>query len=443
MPIQYQSQRLMRQRRKAALKRRRIAILDIGSTKIACMILQLSPELRSEPIGVRDAHAFYELYRVIGVATTRSRGIRFGEICTMDEAERAIRTAISGAQKMAQTRVDHVIACFSGGLPQSFSVSGRTELGGGSVTESDIGRVLGSCESPERNASREAIHAMPVNFQVDDRSELVDPRGLTGSHLSVDTHLLTIQGQALTNLQLCIRQCDLEIAGVAFAGYASGLASLVDDEREFGAVCVDLGGGSSTVSIFLKNHMIFADSVRLGGSHITSDISKGLQIPFEVSERIKTLHGGVTVTGADDREMIELVSSDDADRDYRRVSRAELIGVIKPRMEEILEEVRSRMENGGFGHLPSRRIVLTGGGSLLHGLDRLAARVLGQEVRLGRPLRIAGLPQAASGPAFSATVGLTLHTVLPQDECWDFHAPDLALDGLSFGNMVRWLRENW
>ncbi len=433
----------MRQLRKTALKRRRVAILDIGTSKIACMILQLSPDLRSEPVGVRDAHAFYELYRVIGVATTRSRGIRFGEICTMDEAERAIRTAVSGAQKMAQTRVDHVVACFSGGLPKSFSVSGTTELGSGSVTESDIGRVLESCDFPEDGSRREALHDMPVNFEVDDRSELVDPRGLTGSQLSVDTHLLTVQSQALSNLRMCIERCDLELAGIAYAGYASGLASLVDDEREYGAVSVDLGGGSSTVSIFLKNHMIFADSVRLGGSHITSDISKGLQIPFEVSERIKTLHGGVTVTGADDREMIELVSADQADGDYRRVSRAELIGVIKPRMEEILEEVRSCMARGGFAHLPSRRIVLTGGGSLLHGLDRLAARVLGQEVRLGRPLRIAGLPQAASGPAFSATVGLTLHTVFPQDECWDFQAQDTALDGLSIGNMVRWFRQNW
>ena len=424
MSMQYQSQRLMRQRRMAALKRRRVAILDIGSTKIACMILQLSPELRFVPAGIRDAHAFSKFYRVIGVATTRSRGICFGEIYTMNEAERAIRTAINGAQKMAQTQVDHVIACFAGGLPRSFSVTGRTELGGGSVTESDIRTALSRCESPERDASREAIHAMPVNFQVDDRSDLIDPCGLTGSRLSVDTHLVTVQGKALTNLQRCIRQCDLELAGVAFAGYASGLASLLVNERELGAVCIDLGGGNSTVSIFLKNRMIYADSIRMGGSHISSDISKELKIPFEVSERIKILHGRVTVTGADDREMVELPSSGKAGRENRRVSRAELIGVIKPRMEKILEEVRLRMDSGGFGHLPSRRIVLTGGGSRLHGLDRLAARILGQETRLGHPLRIAGLPQAASGPAFSAIVGLTLHTALPQDECWDFHARD-------------------
>ena len=443
MPGLYQSQRLMRQKRKAALQRRRVAILDLGTTKVACMILQLAPELKSEPIGTRDANSFFGLFRVIGVSTTRSRGIRFGEIDSMQETERAVRTVVQAAQRMASVRVDHVIACFSGASPRSYGVHGSTELRGGVVTELDIGRVIGECEMPEQDEGREPVHAMPVNFQVDERRDLVDPRGLIGSQLSVDMHLLTVKKQVMENLLNCVLRCDLELAGVASAAYASGLASLVEDERELGAVCIDLGGGCSSLSIFLRNHMVFSDTVRMGGDHLTMDIAKGLNVSFGTAERLKTLHGGVTITGADDRELIDLGSAGHTDRDFRRITRAELIGVIKPRMEEILEEIRNRMEAGGLHQLPSRRVVLTGGGSLLHGLDRLASRILGHQVRLGRPIRIAGLPQAAAGPAFSSIVGLTLHTVLPQDECWDFRSPDTFLDGVSFGRVVRWLRENW
>ena len=186
---------------------------------------------------------------------------------------------------------------------------------------------------------------------------------------------------------------DLELAGIASSAYVSGVSSLVEDEQELGAACVDMGGGSTGISIFMKKHMIYADSVRMGGDHVTSDISKGLQVPLVVAERIKTKHGGVHATGMDDREMIETGGdSGDWEKDRRQISRTELIGIMRPRVEEILEEVRARLDAAGFDSLPSQQIVLTGGASQIPGLDMLANRILGQRVRMGRPLRVQGLP---------------------------------------------------
>jgi cell division protein FtsA len=205
-----------------------------------------------------------------------------------------------------------------------------------------------------------------------------------------------------------------------------------------------MGGGTTSISVFLKKHMICADSLRLGGDHVSLDISKGLELPIAVAERIKTLHGGVQATGMDDREMIDLSGdSGDWERDRRRISRTELIGIMRPRVEEILEEVRGRLDAAGFDHLPGQQIVLTGGASQIPGLDGLAARILGQRVRLGRPLRVQGLPQAATGPGFSAAIGLALFAANPQDEWWDFEAPSALYPAKSLRRAVRWLRENW
>ena len=218
----------------------------------------------------------------------------------------------------------------------------------------------------------------------------------------------------------------------------------VEDEQELGSACIDMGGGSTGISIFMKKHMIFADSVRLGGDHVTSDISKGLQVPLVVAERIKTKHGGVVATGMDDREMIEIGGdSGDWDKDRRQVSRTELIGIIRPRVEEILEDVAARLNAGFFDQLPSQQIVLTGGASQIPGLDGLASRILGQRVRMGRPLRVQGLPQAATGPAFSGAVGLSLFAAHPQDEWWDFDIPTERYPARSIKRALKWFKDNW
>ncbi|KRS14626.1 cell division protein FtsA [Roseovarius atlanticus] len=440
----YESQRAMRNMRRAAMQRGVVAVLDVGTSKIACLVLRFdgSDRLReTEGVGALAGQAGF---RVIGAATTRSRGVRYGEITTMAETERAIRTALQAAQKMANIRVDHVIACFSGAEPRSYGLAGQVSLEASTVSEQDISRVLSSCDVPDFGEGREVLHAQPVNFALDHRSGLDDPRGQLGQDLAVDMHMLTVDGAAIQNLAHCVKRCDLELAGLASSAYVSGISALVEDEQELGAACIDMGGGSAGVSIFMKKHMIYADSVRIGGEHVTGDISMGLQVPHATAERIKTFYGGVVATGMDDREMIEIGGeTGDWEHDRRTVSRAELIGIMRPRVEEILEEVRARLDAAGFQHLPSQQIVLTGGGSQIPGLDGLATRILGQQVRLGRPLRVHGLPQAATGAGFASAVGMCLFAANPQDEWWDFEIPVDRYPARSLKRAVKWFKDNW
>ncbi|ALI54765.1 cell division protein FtsA [Celeribacter marinus] len=439
----YAAQRAMRNMRNAALQRGVVAILDVGTSKIACLVLRFDGDRFAGSEGV-GSMAGQSSFRVIGAATTRSRGVRFGEIDAMSETERAIRTAVQAAQKMAQTRVDHVIACFSGGAPRSYGLDGQVEVDGNIVSEQDVARVLAACDQPDYGAHREVLHAQPVNFALDHRSGLGDPRGQIGQTLACDMHMLTVDSATIQNLLYCIKRCDLEVAGLASGAYVSGISALVEDEQELGAACVDLGGGSTDVSIFMKKHMIYADSVRMGGEHVTSDIAMGLQIPTATAERIKTFYGGVHATGMDDREMIEVGGdSGDWDKDRRTVSRSDLIAIMRPRVEEILEGVRERLDAAGFEHLPSQQIVLTGGGSQIPGLETLAPKILGQQVRIGRPLRVQGLPQAATGAAFASAVGLCLFAAHPQDEWWDFEVPVDSYPARSLKRAVRWFKENW
>ncbi|HKL55612.1 MAG: cell division protein FtsA [Roseovarius sp.] len=440
----YETQRAMRNMRKAAMQRGVVAVLDVGTSKIACLVLRFDGSARlvdSDGIGAMAGQAGF---RVIGAATTRSRGVRFGEVNAMAETERAIRTALQAAQKMAGIRVDHVIGCFAGAAPRSYGLAGAVDLEGRNVSEQDVSRVLSACDVPDYGEGREVLHAQPVNFALDHRSGLEDPRGQMGQTLSTDMHMLTVDGAAIQNIAHCVKRCDLELAGLASSAYVSGISALVEDEQELGAACIDLGGGTAGVSIFIKKHMIYADSVRMGGDHVTGDISMGLQVPQATAERIKTFYGGVVATGQDDRDMIEIGGeTGDWEHDRRTVSRAELIGIMRPRVEEILEEVRARLDAAGFDHLPSQQIVLTGGGSQIPGLDGLASKILGHQVRLGRPLRVHGLPQAATGPGFSSAVGMCLFAANPQDEWWDFEIPVDRYPARSLKRAVKWFKDNW
>lgn len=440
----FESQRYMRERLRAALRRGTVGVLDIGSSKIACLILKIDPErLEAPPAPGRRAQAGLDAIRVAGFANTQSRGVAMGEISVMDEAERGIRTVLSKAQKYAGERVDEVIVSLSGAQPRSYGVSGEAAVAQGEVTARDIGAALARCDLPDFGQGRDVIHAQPVNFTLDHRTGLADPRGQVGARIAVDMHMLTVSHAAIRNLAHAVRRCDLDLAGVATSAYAAGLSALVEDELELGAACIDLGAETTSVSVFLRRHMIFADMLRLGGAHVTQDISHAFAAPIEDAERAKIKHGETQTTSRDDREMIELRRfGSERQFERRMITRTELIGVIRPRMEEILEEARMRLEAAGFEYLPSQRVVLTGGASQLPGLEELAQRILGRQVRTGRPLRIQGLPQAATAAQFSALVGLAAHAARPQDECWDFDAPGRHGQP-RLRKALRWFRENW
>jgi cell division protein FtsA len=192
--------------------------------------------------------------------------------------------------------------------------------------------------------------------------------------------------------------------------YASGLSALVDDEAEMGCAVVDLGGGTTSVGVFSHGHLVHTDAVAVGGQHVTMDIARGLTTRVSAAERLKTLYGSAISSSADERDMIAVPQVDEDERDVsNHVPKSHLVRIIKPRVEEILEVVRERLKSAGFASQAGRRVVLTGGASQLVGLPETARRILQGQVRVGRPLGIKGLPEAAKGPAFSAVVGLLVY----------------------------------
>lgn len=440
--------RSMRGRLQTAVRRGRVAVIDIGSSKITCLILKLDSARFAEMEAREDrANALFGAVEVVGARTVQSRGIRRGEIIDMDEATRAVRLALLTAERMAAPRidrVDHAIVSFSGGMPRSFSTVGEVQTETGQVTERDISNALAAAEEPPIGLGRQILHAQPVDVTVDYQSGITDPRGMTGRRLSVALHVLTVATRPLADLMECIKQCDLDLAGVVNGAYAAGLSALVEDEQRLGSICIDMGGGTTSFSIFLRDHLICADQIRLGGSHVTADIAAGLMMRYAAAERIKTLHGGVVPTSADDRELIDAPRRGEEESPERRqISRGMLIGVIRPRVEEIFRMLAEHINALGVADMPGCAVVLTGAASQMPGIDEMATRVLGRRPRIGRPLRIAGLPQALSGPDYATAVGLAIYAMRPHDELWDFEVPRPMTARGRASEMFRWLATNW
>ena len=442
----FQGQKVFSKRRELAIRKGVLGVLDIGSSKITCFALEF-PKVNSienytsdEGLISKSAPAF----RVVGVSSTKSRGVRFGEVFEMDEAEQAIRTAVSGAQKMAKTVIEDVLVCFSGGRTASYSLRGNSKVISHEISARDISLAIGACNFEGLPSDSFILNAMPVNFSLDAKTKLADPIGQVGKELSVDVHVLTGNNATVQNIINCVTNCYLQVAGINFSPYLSGLSTLTEDELHLGAVCIDFGGGTTGLSIFFEKQLIYVDGIRIGGCHITSDIMQAFQITEEIAERLKTLHGGVVQTSHDDRELIEIPGKSNNWNDERSaISRSELIGVIRPRVEEILEKIRLKLVEAGLDHLPSQKIILCGGSSQLTGLHELASAFLNRQVRVSRPMRVQGLPQAVNGPEFSAIIGQALQLSSPQDESWDFPSHLDFFGGRKFVGAFNWLRENW
>lgn len=438
-----QSQRQLRQKRLTAIKKGTVALIDLGSSKVMCLVLSLTDANQINSFS-DDKPRSGVTFRVIGASTTKSRGIRFGEIYEMREAESAIRTVIQRAQKMAGCLIENVFLTFSSATQKSTLISSSIDFAQKEVSEMDIGHALSSLNIVNDDLTREIIHALPVNFSIDNKHGYMDPRGISGTNLSVDVNTISIQSDIIKNMVSCLNKCDLSLAGIAIAPYLSGLSSLLEDEMELGVVCIDLGAASSSLSIFFRKNLIFSQSLRIGGQHITSDIMQAFQIPFLAAERLKVLHGGLLPANSDDRETLELPESNtDLFTERRTITKSELLGVIRPRVEEIFDSLRSILDQSDFEFLPGQKIVLTGGGSKLENILDFASTLLGKPTRVAVPMRIQGLPASAHGPEAAAVIGLALNLAQPQDEVWDFRAP-FEHEGDEFiRRTLRWVKANW
>ncbi|MTI45423.1 cell division protein FtsA [Roseibium hamelinense] len=417
-----------------------MSVLDIGSTKICCLIAKLTPREDGAVLPGRS-HAI----EVLGYGYQRSQGIKSGVVVDMDAAEHAIRLAVDSAERMAGVTVESLIANVSCGRLQSEIFSASVPLAGDSVSEADIQRVLSAGSSHSLTDGRAVTHALPISYTLDGNRGIRDPRGMMGAKLGVDMQVVTSEVPPVRNLELCINRGHLHVETLVATPFASGLSTLVNDETELGVACIDMGGGTTTLSVFVEGHMVHLDAIAVGGQHVTMDIARAFATRLQDAERLKTLHGSPLASSADDRDMLT-VPPLESDSDLpNQIPRSALTRVIRPRVEEILELVRDRLTASGFAGRVGKQIVLTGGASQLTGLSEVARRVLGRNVRLGRPLGVAGLPEAAKGPAFAAAVGLLIYPQVAQIEQFE-HKNRRSGWGGQTGYLARvgqWIRESF
>jgi len=393
-----------------------VAVLDIGSTKIGCVIARLTPRSEGKALKGRT-----HLVEVIGFGYGASAGIKCGVITDIDQAEQAIRTVVGMAERSAGLTVQSVIVNVTAGRLGSETFSATVDLGGQEVEKSDIQRVLRSVNSRNVRPERSIVHAVPIGYAIDGQRGVQDPRGLVGEKLSVDVAVISAETLAMRNIELVLNRCHLQIEALMATPYASGLATLVDDEAELGVACIDFGGATTTVAIFAGGHPVYCDALAIGGHHLTLDIARQLSVSIVDAERLKTVYGSVLPGQADEREMISIVPvGAGADEAPGMIPRSHLTRILRPRVEEILTAIRDRMQATGMMDVCGRRFVLTGGGSELTGLPEVARRLLGRNVRTGRPMGIAGLPEMARGAGFATISGMMIY---PQVCAQEFSEP--------------------
>jgi cell division protein FtsA len=382
-----------------------VTVLDIGSSKICCIIAKLKPCEESQRLPGRTHRM-----RVIGIGHQKSRGVKSGVVVDLDRAEQAIRLAVDAAERMAGLTIESLIVNLSAGRLKSEAFSARINLGGHEVDQGDIRRVLAAGARQAVVGDRQVVHSLPVAFSLDDERGVRDPRGMIGDVLGVDMHVLSGVAAPLRNLELAVNRCHLSVERMVATPFASGLSALVDDEAEMGAACIDMGGGTTTLAVFAEGKFVHADAIAIGGNHVTLDLAKGLSTRLDDAERLKVMHGSALPASNDDRDIITVqpIGGDETEAPLQ-VPRAAMTRIVRARIDETLEMIRDRLNQSGYGGSVGKRVVLTGGASQLVGLPEAARRILGRSVRIGRPLGVAGLPEAAKGPAFAAAVGLMIY----------------------------------
>jgi cell division protein FtsA len=417
-----------------------VAALDIGTSKIACLIARLKPQAPQEVLR-RRSHGI----EILGVGHTEARGMKSGTVISLAEAEEAVRHAVDVAERAASVQLESVVVSVSSGRPASEFYAVNVNVAGSVVSDGDIARALAAGCHHSVKSGRVVLHSLPLGYALDGVHGIGEPRGMLAREFGVDMHVVTVDAAAARNLMLVVERCHLNVETMAAAPYAAGLSVIADDEADVGAALIDMGAGTTTTAVFSGGRFIHADGFALGGNHVTSDLARGLNARIPDAERIKTFYGSVLAGGSDERDMITVPALNEDDREPPQfVSRASLVRIIKPRVEEILEMVRDRLAKSPFATEPRAHAILTGGASQLTGVPELAARILGRPVRVARPLGITGLPEAAKSPAFAVATGLLVYPQVAHLEHFEPRRTRHLMTGTGYiARVGRWLKESF
>jgi cell division protein FtsA len=404
--------------------RRLVTALDIGSSKICALIAEPGDD--------------GEL-RILGTGQRESRGVRRGFIADMERAEATIREAVEQAERIAGTNIEDVFVGFSSGGLVSTVANVEVEIGGRRIEAMDIDQLLSVGRDSIDAEGRMILHALPALYTLDAQLQGVkQPLGLHADKLAVDIHVLAADPSPVRNLDLCVRSAHLGVSAIVASPVAAGKSCLSEEERELGVALVELGGGVTNVSVFAGGMLVGLKTLQMGGIDITDDIASAFGTRRTEAERMKCFYGSAMTSPRDNHDMIELapIAGAEDGTEASRVTRAQLIAVIRQRLEHLTGEIAIALKDLGFSGPFGRQVVLTGGGSELKGIADYAQGVLGRAVRIGRP-RMPGLPEAHSGPAFSTLAGLAQFAASDELDLRQLTSPDAIVQKSGGGNIVQ------
>jgi len=408
-----------------------VAALDVGTSKVACLI------------GVIDGEG---KLTIRGMGHRISRGIKQGVIVDLDQASESICAAVDQAEQMADVTLERVIVNLSAGAPTSHILDCNVTLNGKGVEQSHIDLALGEAEDRIDLGDAALVHVFPACFALDGVLGVSEPLGMYGKTLLVMTHAVAAKAGPIRNLETCVQRSHLGVARVVLSPYASALATLVEDEKELGAACIDMGAGTTSFAVFVRGRMVHGEVLPSGGDDLTQTIASGLLTPIAQAERLKILSGSAFATRSDEKEIIEIPKLGVAEGEERtRIPRAVLTRAIEPQLTGLFETIRGRLEACGFAGPQARRVVLTGGASQLAGVRALAERVLGREVRLGRPAPIPGLPETAHAAQFATLVGVLKYVLQAPLEAGEQRVPRYvaSTEKSKWSKLQYWLKANF
>lgn len=365
--------------------------LDIGTTKIACIIGEVTDE------GID----------IIGIGSHPSNGLRKGVVINIDATINSIKKAVEEAELMAGCEVNTVYAGIAGGHIKGFNSHGIVAVKEKEVRPADLARVVDAARAVAIPMDREVIHVIPQEYIIDEQDGIRDPLGMAGVRLEAKVHIVTGSVTSAQNIVKCANACGLNVADIVLEQLASSEAVLSDDEKELGVAVVDVGGGTTDIAIFSGGALVHTAVLSIGGNHLTNDIAVGLRTPMAEAERIKQRYGCAMTSRVAPEETIEVPSV--GGRPPRVLSRHILSEIIEPRCEEIFQFVGREIKNSGYEDLIASGVVITGGTTILEHMPELAEEVLGMPVRRGLPKGVGGLVDVVRNPKFATGVGLVLY----------------------------------
>ncbi|MDP3371871.1 MAG: cell division protein FtsA [Candidatus Paracaedibacteraceae bacterium] len=408
------------------------AALDVGTSKVCCAIAR----------AVGNKYQDQAPLKVSGIGYQLSKGLRGGNIIDLDALEDSILNAVHAAEQSAGQNINSVYIAVPGRWAQSHRLKVELQLSNYPVDESHLKRLLTLNRDASIAADQHILHVLPISYAIDDVQGIRDPRGMIGQRLSVTLHVVSAPIGMIRNLTSCIGRCHLDIAGFIVSPYASGLATLVDDEMELGVTLIDMGAGQTTISTFYEGNLTSLTTIPIGGANITNDIARGLATPLAQAERLKTLYGTLIQSSTDDRENIMVSQMGESIQNYsHQIPKGMLVHIIRSRVEEIFEWIAKKVQTHEIDPVAFQRIVLTGGVSQLQGIREMATQYFSKQVRLGTPNGLSGTIDLIKDPSFATCSGVLQYAFE------DFESQQASALSINQSSMLKklnsWIKQNF